>query len=323
MNFTRHFKDIVRKFLGYHDLYMVSLTASDMRPYLWEYRKIAQRKKTTPRLMPDVWCGYLLALLECDEKEEFDAAFKRFVSLGGGGTQLKDYLWLSKVATEKGLFDDELIKSANVYDKLMSYHSRHALEEFVSGKTVAIVGNGPSELGKGLGDEIDSHDVVIRINNHTVKGFERDYGTRTDMWAKHTTDYLKHERTEPGIKFILYAANWMRDRLVYGYREAIENDLTDCIVDYCDAKDRQPLTEGLGIHPTTGALLIEMLRKTEMKSLDVYGFSFLESKPADTYTHYMNDMSLEKLKKEVAAHKMDVEMAYLKTLFRNGRRYNP
>ena len=315
-------KSYIRRLLGYHDLWKVYLTVTDLRPYLWEYRNITRRRKTDPATCPEVWCSYLIALLECGEQEIFDRVFADFCHRGGGALQLKDYLWLSHLAVMRGERNEDVLRSAEIYAKLKDNHDSHAFERFVAGKTVAIVGSGPSEVGRGLGQEIDAHDVVIRINNHTVKGFEADYGSRTDVWAKHTTDYLRHDIPDERIQVIIYAANWMRDRLVYGYRDALEKDLAERIVDYCDAQDRAPLTEGLKCHPMTGTLLIEKLRHSGMRYLDAYGFSFLEA-PGSTYTHYFNDSNVGTSNTTTGIHVVSAETEYLKRIFDGGRRLYP
>ena len=318
----KRLKEFARKVLGYHDLWLVYLTATDLRPYLWEYRNITRRRKTKPATCPDVWCSYLIALHESGEYQTFDRVFSDFLRRGGGPSQLKDYLLLSHLAVMRGEINDEVLRSAAIYSKLKESHESHAFERFVAGKTVAIVGSGPSERGRGLGHEIDAHDVVIRINNHTVKGFEEDYGSRTDVWAKHTTDYLRHEVPDERIQVIVYAANWMRDRLVFGYRDALEKDLSERIVDYCDAQDRAPLTEGLKCHPMTGTLLIEKLRHSNMRYLDAYGFSFLEA-PGSAYTHYFNDNSVGTSSTTTGIHVVSAETKYLKRIFDGGRRLYP
>jgi hypothetical protein len=45
---------------------------------------------------------------------------------------------------------------------------------------IAIVGHGPSPMGKKLGSEIDSHDVVVRLKNCAPLIGTEDYGNRTD-----------------------------------------------------------------------------------------------------------------------------------------------
>src|SRR5690606_12634187 len=48
-----------------------------------------------------------------------------------------------------------------------------------SGKSVAIVGSGPTTLGKGLGTFIDSHDLVVRINLLDQSNREDDLGLKS------------------------------------------------------------------------------------------------------------------------------------------------
>src|SRR5262245_58278101 len=52
----------------------------------------------------------------------------------------------------------------------------------VQRKSLAIVGNAGylSELTQGA--FIDSHDLVLRMNNFRTAGFERDVGSRTDIF---------------------------------------------------------------------------------------------------------------------------------------------
>ena len=40
----------------------------------------------------------------------------------------------------------------------------------------AVVGSGGSLLGRGCGDEISRHDMIIRINGPVLEGFETDVG---------------------------------------------------------------------------------------------------------------------------------------------------
>jgi len=50
-------------------------------------------------------------------------------------------------------------------------------------KSIVLVGNGPSVIGKGLGPVIDAHDEVVRFNEFALRGHEHDVGTRTTLWS--------------------------------------------------------------------------------------------------------------------------------------------
>jgi hypothetical protein len=48
---------------------------------------------------------------------------------------------------------------------------------------VIIIGNSPSILLHKYGKQIDSYDVVIRLNRCVTKGFEKFIGNKIDIWA--------------------------------------------------------------------------------------------------------------------------------------------
>ena len=48
-------------------------------------------------------------------------------------------------------------------------------------KTCAVIGNAPNILEHEHGQEIDSHDIVVRCNRSIVDGYEKFVGSRTDL----------------------------------------------------------------------------------------------------------------------------------------------
>lgn len=62
-------------------------------------------------------------------------------------------------------------------------NNRREFFKFFENKTVAIVGNATSLLGKKYGKQIDSHDIVIRFNRGYIIN-EEAQGVKTTVWAK-------------------------------------------------------------------------------------------------------------------------------------------
>ncbi|XP_069606881.1 alpha-N-acetylgalactosaminide alpha-2,6-sialyltransferase 2-like isoform X1 [Ranitomeya imitator] len=54
----------------------------------------------------------------------------------------------------------------------------------------AVVGNGGILNGSGMGQEIDSHDYVFRMNGAITKGFEKDVGNRTSFYSFSTNTLM-------------------------------------------------------------------------------------------------------------------------------------
>ncbi|WP_416799352.1 glycosyltransferase family 29 protein [Ciceribacter azotifigens] len=67
-------------------------------------------------------------------------------------------------------------------------HFKGRFAQMIAGASgdVAVVANGPSILGLGLGSTIDSHQLVIRFNNHAALSGPADLGRRTDIWFRPT-----------------------------------------------------------------------------------------------------------------------------------------
>ena len=86
--------------------------------------------------------------------------------------------------SNENISNENIEKSVLIYNKLNENIEKNIFENAIKGKTVAVIGNGPQEIGKGCGEEIDSHDIIIRFNNFNIKGFEKDYGSKTDIWVR-------------------------------------------------------------------------------------------------------------------------------------------
>ncbi len=75
-----------------------------------------------------------------------------------------------------------------------------------------VVGNGPVEFDAG--EKIDSFDVVIRINDFKIKGFEKLVGTKTDIWVPGGLPYPKGFGGKPDVPiWALYPYHSRKDMI--------------------------------------------------------------------------------------------------------------
>ncbi|XP_056132075.1 ST3 beta-galactoside alpha-2,3-sialyltransferase 3a [Lampris incognitus] len=71
-----------------------------------------------------------------------------------------------------------------IIDILLAATKRYGLGDeldSLSCKKCIIIGNGGILANKSLGQRIDEFDVVVRLNQAPVKGFEKDVGSKTDI----------------------------------------------------------------------------------------------------------------------------------------------
>ena len=161
--------------------------------------------------------------------------------------------------TARLMRDQELLSSLSV--------PQSDLLATLRGKTVALVGNARALANNQMGAEIDAHDIVIRINLAPMP-YAETHGARTD-WLGLATRLGKHDRARIAPGRILWMSH-KRKRL--DYDSAISPGFyLHPLEDYEALKDR------LGAQPTTGAMLIDLLLRSDLARLDLYGFDFFAS----------------------------------------------
>lgn len=134
-------------------------------------------------------------------------------------------------------------------------------------KTVALVGNARALANGTQGAEIDAHDVVVRINLAPMPD-AASHGTRTD-WLGLAVRLPRADRARITPSRILWMSH-KRKRLDYASAHSPGFYLHP-LPDYQALKDR------LGAQPTTGAMLIDLLLRSDLARLDLYGFDFFAS----------------------------------------------
>lgn len=141
------------------------------------------------------------------------------------------------------------------------------LLETLRGKSVALVGNARALAQGAQGPAIDAAQVVIRINRAPMPG-PQSHGTRTD-WLALAVRLGAADRARIGARRVL----WMspkRKRL--DWRTATSPGFyLHPLKDYAALRDR------LGAPPTTGAMMIDLIARSDMARLDLYGFDFFAS----------------------------------------------
>lgn len=153
-------------------------------------------------------------------------------------------------------------------EKLAAFGIRHAdLLAQLSGKSVALVGNARALGQTNLGAQIDSADIVIRINSAPMTT-AATHGTRTD-WLAISMPAPYEILTNRAPKIVL----WMTPK-----RKRLARYLIEFASFYLNPQSRwQSLADRLGARPTTGLMMIDLLGASQAREINLYGFDFFTS----------------------------------------------
>ena len=165
--------------------------------------------------------------------------------------------------------------------------------------SLAIVGNAGYLAELPQGERIDSHDLVLRMNNFQTAGFERQVGARTDIFL--TTFHTDVKLTNPALrqaKFIVASVpnNLRRDRsrgvlnahgvqIAAGLNHLQRKQAFVPSWDYFLAKK-----DMIGKYPTSGAMAIFLATEflaPRCRSIYLTGFSFFRGP-----SHYFSNQTV-------------------------------
>ena len=261
------------------------------------------------------WLIYLSCLIELNEYDKAKKILNKYlIYFDDDLSEMERFLIVAKFIDSTNKTNKNIKKAVKVYDTLKKNHDKDIFKKILLGKSIAVVGNAPSEIGKSKGAEIDSHDIVIRFNNYKTKGFEKDYGSKTDIWARGSGGNDVVDRKQH-YKLITWEADYDHWKVAHNhldilYRQIEENQL---IYNF-DYSSHISLRDASGIDfPTTGLVLIwEIYKKLgNFQNVDFYGFSFCQNVPDKYATHYFNDRSDEEAQRRSNVHKIDKETIFL------------
>lgn len=282
-------------------------------PYLVDRADALSRNTVAWRILPaSAWVVFCGVLLDAGDRAAAERLLRRYLSRGLPVELLAQCLPVAQFAVELGIGDEALSRAHHVADVLQRNSARGVFAGLVSGKSVAVVGNGPGNLGTDRGAEIDSHDIVIRFNNHP-SGFERDYGSRTDIWVRGAHRDVVDRVAVDETALVVWEMDFFRNLLEvpdHGdilYRDAL---LSPDRVTHIDTATKARLRERSGLLlPTSGAQILWMLYESRgsLADVDVYGFSTITGdEERGHYFDALGDMG--------SRHDAEEEGAFLRSL---------
>lgn len=246
--------------------------------------------------------------------------------------QYWDLIYDATTYKGKGIPKSELVPSAKEALKKMSWDS------------CAIVGNGGGLKFSKYGQDIDGHDVVIRMNQAPTIGYEEYVGSKTTirllnrLWSVNYALRYKFNmyklQLEPGVSLISsrgedLAQNYLR---LTKAMKALKRDTSVYVLNYKTvAYTRQALAayrnclgaagfskfEGGGV-PSSGLVAIMALKEV-CRKVNVYGFGQpvnKQGKKAD-YQYYVW-YGTERPVGNALSHSFDAEFRLVKALAREG-----
>lgn len=261
---------------------------------------------------------YMAMVLEAGDKNAVKNLLGQYIQKYGD----KDFdkkLNLAAFAAQNGFYQyKNIVDSAEVYKLFEKTTNSALLENLFYNKSIAVVGNGPSHIGKKTGAEIDAHDIVIRMNNYDVdKLYQDDYGSKTDIWLVGCGGDDVVLRKD-NFKAVIFGQDV---RYFWGYHSdfykyfILDKHIPCCYISH-EILDKFHKEYDIEF-TTTGANFIYVLTKIlkNFKNVDFYGFNFCADKP-DTYaSHYFSEnQSIHERMMRSKGHDFEKETYVLKKI---------
>lgn len=141
------------------------------------------------------------------------------------------------------------------------------MKEWFAGKTVSVVGNAASLLAQSYGTEIDSAEIVVRINRggYRFNQYPRQMGSKIDVWCMQNANQNRIHFNKPHNR---HAKKMQMDTIDVSPNYI---DLVDMI--YAN-EDRSELERHLSKKASTGLRVLHYIHKQSPLKVNVYGFDW-------------------------------------------------
>jgi hypothetical protein len=276
------------------------------------------------------WFHYCTLLLETREETE---AERLIVQWHGkfGGEHIWQFLPVAHFAHGLGITDERIGKAALIWASYLDrVRNGPDFASLMQGRSVAVVGNGPQGVGRGQGEIIDAHDVVIRFNKYRINhNTVRDYGRRTSICGTNPIFFDPPEdwKKLDALFFIddYSRAFWINDAFLDRTLDYIRagkiwfhfGDIVDAFSPLHQKITRE--TETVITVPTIGyrmAVAIKNLRP-DFGLKHLYGFSCTSERPftQEQGFHYDPDDTVKEQNLRFVKHKFEMERRALRWLF--------
>lgn len=183
------------------------------------------------------------------------------------------------------------------------------IQDICRGKRIAIVGNAESLQSLTKANEIDAHDVVVRMNKGVMASpdmLSKHLGYRCDIYAFSGKGYAPeeaHQTEKPSVSV------WMTTRKrekapehVEFFPEKMWNNLQMELATLSNVETEKE------IRPSTGLMVVYMILKgVDYKWVDIYGFDFWQTKTFYNKKTINPNRSIQPLAEKLLMEKMLVE----------------
>lgn len=152
------------------------------------------------------------------------------------------------------------------------------IKEYLKDKNICLLGNARSILNTKK--DIDSFDIVCRMNRGVPQGREKYIGSKTNIVFM-STKFREIWKQQFNAKFIVWMTECQKLATDWIKKNAIQNPPGD----WRELRAKYPEDK----LPSTGCIAINfLLRHIKFKSLTIYGFDFFKT---GTWYHNLNNQA--------------------------------
>lgn len=271
---------------------------------------------------PENWLILISCLIEEKKTADAEIMLKRLIGFNGiQNCPIEHYLLVSSFAESINIITPAIEKSAYYCHEFYKKEKSDDLKKYLKGKSIAVVGGSPCEIGKNKGQEIDLHDIVIRFNNYPQEEkYHCDYGKKTNIWVRQSSKDTVNKKDLSIYDYVIWADDFTSFKI--GSKEIL-----NVIGDYFEKYNEKlsaieknyyyNLRKESGIlRPTSGAIILYYLKEVlgDFKNVDAYGFAFLSNDINDD-KHFF-----DKLCKISKIHDFFQETPFLYDFYYNNKR---